>query len=310
VKFIPFFLICCISTFAQKSSKDTLVRYFDARLEPCKKKEFVFIGVIIRDPLGWNGIIYDDSARVIMRGKYASQDCTIKNGWFLYYHPNGKNSVGGKFENNIRQGLWMRWYPSGKLSDSILFVNGQINGPSFSFYENGSPESSGNYLNGYPDKDWTYFHANGTMSTREKYKDGKLADIECFDTTGKSTGISCAVFRNPEIIGRYGGIMKFMQDSIALPIDVSNVKLGVVQVEFTVSKDGTMYDLKILSSPDPILSNEVIRVVKSVPGWYPAISHNRSVDYTFTMNIPFSELQVTVTGSWYEPRWWDYPVDY
>ena len=102
--------------------------------------------------------------------------------------------------------------------------------------------------------------------------------------------------------------MKFMQDSIGLPIDQSRVKSGVVQVEFTVSKDGTMKDLKIISSPDPTLSNEVMRVVRSVPGWYPAISHNRAIDYTFKMNIPFKDLQVTVTGSWFEPRW-DYLGD-
>ena len=102
--------------------------------------------------------------------------------------------------------------------------------------------------------------------------------------------------------------MKFMQDSIALPKTESRVNSGVVQIEFTVSKDGTMKDLKILSSPDSTLSKEVIRVVKSVPGWYPAISHNRPIDYTFTMNIPFTDKQVTVTGSWFEPRW-DYLGD-
>jgi len=147
--------------------------------------------------------------------------------------------------------------------------------------------------------DWTFYHDNSRVATREKYEEGKLADIECFDTAGNSMGINCAVLRNPEIKGKYGGIIKYMQDSIAYPPEARKKEItGVVQVEFTVTKEGLLTDFRILSSPDQILSNEVSRVVKSVPGWYPAISHNRLMDFTFTMNVPFYGEQVSITGSW------------
>ena len=166
MKLLPLLLLLSIQAFSQKSSKDTLVRYFNAELEPCKKKEFVFIGLIIRDQDGWSSIIYDDSARTIMRGKYKTDDCLVKDGWFMYYYSNGRRSLGGKFENNTRQGTWLRWYPGGQLRDSVFLINNQVNGPSFSFYENGQLESSGIYRQGKYEHDWVFYHENGKPSTR------------------------------------------------------------------------------------------------------------------------------------------------
>jgi len=205
MKILPILLFLAVQAFSQKHSKDTLVRYFNAELEPCKKKEFVFIGLIIRDQGGWSGIIYDDSTRIIMRGRYKDDDCLVKNGWFMYYFSNGRRSLGGKFDNNIRQGNWLQWYPSGQLRDSIFFVNNHANGPSFSFYENGQPESAGIYRQGKYDQEWTFYYENGKPATREKYTQEKLSDLECYDSSGKSMGFNCALNRAPEIKGKYGG---------------------------------------------------------------------------------------------------------
>jgi TonB family protein len=292
MKMLPLLLLLAAQAFSQKSPKDTLVRYFNAELEPCKKKEFVFIGLIIRDQDGWSSIIYDDSARTIMRGKYKADDCLVKDGWFMYYYSNGKRSLGGKFDNNIRQGNWLRWYPSGQLRDSVFLVNNQANGPSFSFYENGQPESAGIYRQGKYDHEWVFYYENGKPSTREKYVDEKLADLECFDSSGKSMGFNCALSRAPEIKGKYGGFEKYLADSIRYPeaAKKNDIK-GIVQFEFTLTKTGEVKNFRILSSPDQTFSDEVLRVIKSVPGWYPAISHNRLMDYTFKMNVSFTAGQ-------------------
>ncbi len=276
------------SRFSQNPSKDTLVRYFNAQFEPCKKKDFVFIGVVIRDMDGWNGIIYDDSTRVLMRGKYLHEDCLVKNGWFVYYFPNGKRALGGKFENNIRQGVWMRWYISGQIRDSLEFRNNLANGPSMGWYENGLIESSGIYTNGNYDHVWLFYHDNGKPATREKYVAGKLSELECFDTLGNLKGVNCALLRAPEIKGRYGGINKYLEDSLAYPDEARKKQVkGIVQIAFTITKTGTVKDVMILSSPHKILSDEVLRVLNSAPGWYPAVSHNRVMEYTYKLSIPF-----------------------
>jgi TonB family protein len=281
-------LLFSLPAFSQKDNKDTLVRYFNADMEPCKKKDFVYIGVIIRDPLGWNALIYKDTATIILRGKYRDESCTIKEGWFMYYYANGKRAVAGKYENNIRQNNWTSWYSSGQLKDSVFFLNDLQEGPSYSFFENGKLESTGSFKQGSYDHEWIFYHENGTIATKEKYALGKLSDLECFDTSGLSLGINCAIKRSPEIKGKYGGVVKYFKDSLVYPAVALNNNLeGYVTVEFTITKTGKLTGIIIVASPYQVLSDEVLRVLNSVPAWYPAIDHNRVMDFTISLNIPF-----------------------
>lgn len=282
-------ILMLLSLFCRSQGrKDTVVGFFDGNLEPVKKSEAIFVGITIRDPFsGWNCLVYDDSMRVLVRGKYRDESCRIKEGWFTYYYADGKRASGGRFENNLRTDVWKTWHPNGNLKDSVSYLNGNANGGSSSFHPNGTPAAEGNFLNGLMDGRWTFYHDNGKSSTREHYREGKLEDLECFDTLGNSRGINCAIARPPTLVGRYGGIEKYLADSLRIPdIDGEPVE-GLVTALYTITRDGRLTDLRIISSAHPLLSGEVIRVLGSIKGWYPAVSHGRDIEQTVTLNIPF-----------------------
>ncbi|HLO79539.1 MAG TPA: hypothetical protein VK166_01195 [Chitinophagaceae bacterium] len=279
------FLLVSLSSFSQK--KDTLVRYFSVDLEPVKKKQAVFIGVAIKDPFGWSTIIYNDSMKVIMRGKYKDPDCLIKDGWFIYYNQKGERSVAGKFTGNLKSDLWQTWYPSGRIKDSIYFANDMANGASRKYFENGLLEAKGFYKNGIPDSTWEWYHENGRKATLEKYTEGLLASFECFDSSGNSLGMNCAINRLPAIKGKYGGVEKYVTDSLKFPEKLNLNDVSFITIQFTVNKEGVMSTPNIIGTQLPTMSDEVLRVVKSIPGWYPAVLHNRTIDYTYTLSISF-----------------------
>ena len=54
-----------------------------------------------------------------------------------------------------------------------------------------------------------------------------------------------------------------------------------------ITKKGNMENFRVVSTPSKILSDEVLRVILSAPGWYPAVEHNRVVDYTVRLKVPF-----------------------
>ena len=286
--FIICFLLFISAAQAQRKSKDTLIRFFDSNLEVTTKKKAVFAGVIVRDIAGWNCLIYDDSMRIIVRGKYADEDCKVKEGWFMYYYADGKRASGGKYTNNQRHENWKAWHENGMLKDSVFYTMGTIQGPSRSYHDNGTLAAEGSYVLGQYDGPWTFFHRNGQPSTKELYKGNKLADLECFDTTGASLGLNCGISRPPVIKGKYGGLEQYLADSIK-PVSRTNGERveGVVTVQFTITKEGQMQGFRILNSADGLLSKEVFRVISSIREWYPAVSHNRLVDHTFLLNIPF-----------------------
>ena len=273
---------------AQRKSKDTLVRYFDENLEPVSKKEAVFAGVIVRDAVGWNCLVYDDSMRIIVRGKYEDDNCKVKEGWFMYYYPDGTRASGGKYTKNLRHDNWKTWYENGQLNDSVIYNMGTIQGGAKSFHNNGVLAAEGNYLMGNFDGPWNFYHENGKPSTRELYKNNKLSDLECFDTLGVSQGINCGIARPPVIVGRYGGIEQYLADSLR-PVKNKDGEWveGYVSIQFTITKEGRLVNFRVLNSADLLLTREVIRVLTPVTNWYPAMSHNRAIDYVMTLNIPF-----------------------
>lgn len=282
------FLLLPLFVSAQKTGKDTLLRYFNTSLEPVKKKEAVFIGVAVKDATGWGTVVYNDSIKIIMRGRYLDEDCKIREGYFIYNNDQGINYMGGHYSRNKKTGWWQTWFPTGGIKDSVLFSNDLLEGTAIRYFESGKVESKGTYKAGKIEGDWTWYHENGNKATRENYADGKLTSLDCFDSTGAPTGSNCAISRPPAIKGLYGGVEKVVKDSLRYPPKAFEKEVqGYVVVKFLVTKRGEITGPLILSSPDPSLSQEALRVIKAIPACYPAISHNRSVEYTYTLKIPF-----------------------
>jgi len=273
---------------AQKPGKDTLIRYFGPDLEPVRKSDAEYAGLLVRDPLGWNAIVYGKDRNVIMRGKYLDNKCTLKNGWFTYYHANGKPAVSGRYAANQRQDNWKNFYASGQTRDSLFFVNDMLEGPAVKFFGSGRLESEGVYKGGQPEGEWRWYHANGRMATLERYEQGQLNFLECYDSTGLTLGINCAIGRPPALKGLYGGIEKFLQDSVQFP-QTETAFEGNVMVSFIVTEEGKMTDILIREATSPALGEEVTRVLALAPEFYPAVFHNRPIAYRYLLLVPFEK---------------------
>lgn len=88
---------------------------------------------------------------------------------------------------------------------------------------------------------------------------------------------------------RKGGLAEFREytnSQIKYP-KVAQDAHGKVMVKFTVKKDGTVGDIKILSSDNEAFSAEVVRVLKASPRWKPAVQYGRYVNVNYTMPILF-----------------------
>jgi hypothetical protein len=281
-----FLSFCSLNLNAQKS--DTLIRYFNSAFAPVAKTAATYSGMAYPENSKWSVVVVNDSGKILMTGNYKDKSLKIRDGLFTFFYPNGNPKMHGTYINNAEDDLWMSWYPGGERKDSLFYKKGFKLGAAAAWFENGHPKYHGNYLFSYADSSWTWYHENGKPSTKEKYESGKLKFLECFDTLGNYTGISCAIEKGPTIKGYYGGINKYIIDSLYYPEEALKKNIqGIVDMSFLISKEGKLGEIKIISTPDSLLSNEVIRVLKSVPVWYPAIEHNRPVEQIQTLKIPF-----------------------
>lgn len=186
------------------------------------------------------------------------------------------------------EGVSIRYYPSGLPLDSGNYVFNQKRGPWKFWYRNGKLESTGTYMRDKQEGEWEYFREDGTRSTREKYVNNKVASLECFDEQGNPSGNSCSLLKPPVAQGKFLDFNKYALDNMFWPEGLKNNDIsGDVMIEYTITKEGKLKDLKILSSPHPLMTEEVKRFFKTLEHWSPAVSHNRPIEYTMKYKVPF-----------------------
>jgi TonB family protein len=288
MKWMIWSFLLCAPAGLQAQKSDTLLRYFSPSMEPVTKPDGAYRASVYPSGKGWGATVFSDSGKVLMTGAFRDKSLRIRDGLFTFYHPNGREQLKGSYSGNRMTGPWTSWYANGQMKDSVAFNDGAKYGESRGWHENGRLMHEGYYFGGLADSSWNWYYPNGQPSTKEKYALGKLRSLECFDSTGASTGNDCSIEVPPTIKGRYGGLQKYIIDSLYYPKEALDRNIqGIVEVQFTITKDGTLKDIKYLNAPDKLLSDEVTRLLQSVPGWYPAILHNQVVDHTQSIKIPF-----------------------
>jgi len=93
----------------------------------------------------------------------------------------------------------------------------------------------------------------------------------------------------PEFPGGMEAMNKFINENLRYPKTNGSFE-GRIFVGFVVEKDGSLTNFKIIRSVAPILDEEALRVVKSMPKWIPgklrgkAVRVQHQIPVTFTIN--------------------------
>ena len=105
---------------------------------------------------------------------------------------------------------------------------------------------------------------------------------------GDEGEIFIVVERTPEFPGGMGELMKYLQRNVRYPAAAQQAGIqGKVEVEFTVKKDGSVSDVKVIRSVNPELDAEAVRVISAMPKWKPGEQRGTPVDARFEMPIVF-----------------------
>jgi TonB family protein len=93
----------------------------------------------------------------------------------------------------------------------------------------------------------------------------------------------------PEFPGGIKGLRSFLANAVKYPPEASKKGIqGKVYVTFVVMKDGSISNAKVVRGVDPLLDNEALRVVKSLPKWKPGKQSGKEVAVQFTIPISFA----------------------
>lgn len=97
-----------------------------------------------------------------------------------------------------------------------------------------------------------------------------------------------AVEQMPQFPGGDAALMKYLSNNINYPqIAMENGVQGRVIVQFVVTKNGTVGEVKVIRSVDRDLDKEAVRLCKSLPKFIPGKMNGQAVNVWYTLPITF-----------------------
>lgn len=97
-----------------------------------------------------------------------------------------------------------------------------------------------------------------------------------------------AVDQMPEFSGGEMALRKWILANTKYPKNAADKGIqGKVYVNFVVEKDGSISNVRVVHSVDPLLDKEALRVINSLPRWNPGMQGGKPVRVSYTVPINF-----------------------
>ena len=247
----------CLTSFSQVKSS-----YFDSNWNKVGKSDssLTFKRDLIEENEKFSVTeFYTSNNTIYSKGIYSDKKLKLKTGKFEYFHENGTN-----------------------LKVEQYNTKGELEGNVKSFYYDSKLESDVNYISGKMNGECKWYHPNGQLASKEIYITGKLTQIEFWDENGvvEKAKLGDETIAPTFANSKEEGVQKYMYSKIIFPEAARyNSDGGRVLLNFTISKNGEVADVKIELGEDIILDQEALRVAKLVPAWTPGKKHNRDAKF-------------------------------
>lgn len=127
---------------------------------------------------------------------------------------------------------------------------------------------------GYIDKQGnTTFNPPASSSTSQKTNDGTTTVTETM----------------PSFVGGPTAMFRWINEHLQYPEEAMNKGIkGKVIATFVVEKDGSITDIEIVKSVHPLLDNETIRVLGTMPKWIPGTQDGSPVRVKYTVPLTYN----------------------
>jgi TonB family protein len=239
----------------------------------------------------------------LLGSKYKDEN----HGRFTYFYPGGDTLKVGLYDRGKQTGEWRHYHNNGQphlleyYEEGVRYVEkcwnreGELilnNGDGIyqQFYLQSADQllEKGTYRNYQKHGEWTGYYRDGRVSYREKYEDGKLIDGKRYTKSGRILTYT-TISEQPAPEGGMEAFYKFVARKLRYPAKARNAGIqGKVLVSITIKKDGTLAEVRSISSPARVLSEEAERVISQYPGWIAGKKRGEPVKVRLILPLTFS----------------------
>lgn len=299
---------------AQSSDKDVIITYLDFLMKPVQSKKKAYaIEECKKEGAVWKAKVTTiDNAFLLAEYSYSDNSRSTLHGVYTRYHYNRKKMSTVTYVNGEVNGLFQSWTAEGKpflkcsmkgelMFDQIEMYNADgLLKARFDTDENGNGTGKEILLQtriageglvkaGKQDGIWVYKDSTGKKIMEVVYDEKGIAKETCFDNDGNAiTTGTCISDKPAEFYSGPDALKIYLEKSLKYPKQALYDKIqGIVQVKFNIDAAGNVSKAKVISSPDPLLSEEALRVINASGNWTPAVEANRKVTFTHIQSIAF-----------------------
>lgn len=241
-------------------------------------------------------------------GKYAKGSPSGK--WSEWYE-NGQLSSSGYYADGAKYGIWNSWYKNGNPKEVLEYIGSSRNpehrqyelreywtpngekqvdkgdGNAKYFYEGSSVVSSeGEYKNGYKVGIWRGYRENGNLWYTETYKKSNVSGTSIDENGQKYEYQTFLEQPNPE--DGMAGLYKYVGKNMRYPNEARRKGIeGKVFIQFVVSKNGDLINIKTIKGIGGGCNEEAERVIKTAPKWNPGKQRGQPVEVRMILPITF-----------------------
>ena len=92
----------------------------------------------------------------------------------------------------------------------------------------------------------------------------------------------------PQFPGGSKELMSWLGQNLRYPVKAQEAgKQGRVVLQFVITKEGKVADIKVMRGVSPELDEEAVRVIKAMPAWTPGKQDGQAVNVRYTLPVTF-----------------------
>jgi protein TonB len=105
---------------------------------------------------------------------------------------------------------------------------------------------------------------------------------------GAGEGMGNLLDKFPEFPGGPDAVRRYIEKTVVYPVPAIRKRInGVVIISFDVNKLGDVDNIQVEKGVNPMLDEEAVKAVKTMPKWKPGIRHGRPVIVKFIIPVRF-----------------------
>ncbi|RYE28562.1 MAG: TonB family protein [Sphingobacteriaceae bacterium] len=266
----------------------------------------------------YNVMEYYPNGNIKLIGKSSAVNPVKLEGQMVRFYPDKNKKQVAYYENGYISGAVYDYYPNGKIYRALEYIDDKNRSMELkrmgkeelvhTVYDSTGTElvknGNGNYLvynedfklveeqgdvkDGKRNGSWKGVMRKNKIAYTEDYLDGKFIKGTSSDENGNTQNYTVKEAL-PSFKGGERAFGNYLGQNIRYPATAKNSNIqGRVILSFTIEKDGSLTDIRILKNVNYDIDAEAYRVMKQSPKWNPGLQHGVPVKVAYTMPINFS----------------------